>query len=43
VSGDGESLVSDGPYAETKEQIGGYDIIECADMETAIRVAAAHP
>jgi hypothetical protein len=40
---DGETLVSDGPYAETKEQIGGYDIIECADMETAIKVAAAHP
>jgi hypothetical protein len=40
---DGETLVSDGPYAETKEQIGGYDVIECADLDTAIRVAAAHP
>ena len=40
---DGEMLVSDGPYAETKEQVGGYDVIECADLETAIEVAAAHP
>jgi hypothetical protein len=40
---DGEMLVSDGPYAETKEQIGGYDVIECADLQTAIEVAAAHP
>jgi hypothetical protein len=40
---DGETLVSDGPYAETKEQVGGYDLIECADVNTAIEVAAAHP
>jgi hypothetical protein len=40
---DGETLVSDGPYAETKEQVGGYDLIECADLDTAIEVAAAHP
>jgi hypothetical protein len=40
---DGEMLVSDGPYAETKEQIGGYDVIECADLDTALEVAAAHP
>jgi hypothetical protein len=40
---DGEMLVSDGPYAETKEQVGGYDVIECADFDTAIKVAAAHP
>jgi hypothetical protein len=40
---DGEMLVSDGPYAETKEQVGGYDVIECPDLETAIEVAAAHP
>ncbi len=38
-----ELLVSDGPFAETKEQIGGYDVIECADLDTAIEVAAAHP
>jgi hypothetical protein len=40
---DGEMLVSDGPYVETKEQVGGYDLIECADLDTAIEVAAAHP
>lgn len=40
---DGEMLVSDGPYAETKEQVGGYDVIECPDLDTAIKVAAAHP
>ncbi len=40
---EGQTLVSDGPYAETKEQIGGYDVIECPDLDTAIEVAAAHP
>lgn len=39
----GQSLVSDGPFAETKEQVGGYDVIECADLDTAIEVATAHP
>ncbi len=40
---DGGLLVSDGPFAETKEQIGGYDVLECADLDTAIEVAAGHP
>jgi hypothetical protein len=40
---DGELLVSDGPFAETKEQIGGYDVIECADLDAAVRIAAGHP
>jgi hypothetical protein len=40
---DGELLISDGPFAETKEQIGGYDVVECADLHAAIRVAAGHP
>ena len=39
----GEVLVSDGPFAETKEQIVGYDVIECADLDAAIETAAAHP
>ena len=39
---DGEVLVSDGPFAETKEQIGGYGVVECADLDAAIRVAAGH-
>ena len=40
---DGEFLVADGPFAETKEQIAGFDIIECADLQEALRVAGAHP
>ncbi|MBO0869328.1 MAG: transcription initiation protein [Micromonosporaceae bacterium] len=39
----GETIVSDGPFAETKEQIAGFDIIECADLDQAIEVAAKHP
>ena len=40
---DGEMLVSDGPFAETKEVICGYDVLECASIEEAVKVAAAHP
>ncbi len=40
---DAEVLVADGPFAETKEQIAGIDIIECADLDRAIEVAAKHP
>ena len=40
---DGEVLVSDGPFAETKEIICGYDVLECADIAEAVQVAAAHP
>jgi hypothetical protein len=40
---DNEVLIADGPFAETKEQIAGYDIIECADLEEAIEVASKHP
>jgi hypothetical protein len=39
----GEVLVSDGPFAETKEVICGYDILECATLEEAVAVAAGHP
>lgn len=39
----GEALVSDGPFAETKEQVAGYDIIECANLNEAIKVASEHP
>ena len=38
-----EVLLSDGPFAETKEQIAGYDVIECADLDEAIEIAAKHP
>ena len=40
---DGEILVSDGPFAETKEIICGYDVLECANISEAVQVAAAHP
>ena len=40
---DRELLVSDGPFAETKEQIAGYDVIECTDLDEAIEIAAKHP
>jgi hypothetical protein len=39
----GELLASDGPFAETKEQIAGYDILECADIGEAVRWASKHP
>jgi hypothetical protein len=39
----GEVLVSDGPFAETKELMVGYDMLECADLDEAIEVAAKHP
>ena len=38
-----EVLVSDGPFAETKEQMGGFDIIECASLDEAVEIAARHP
>jgi hypothetical protein len=40
---DGEVLLSDGPFAETKEQIGGFDLLECEDLDEAIEVASKHP
>jgi hypothetical protein len=36
-------LVTDGPFAETREQIAGYDLLECADLAEAVEVAAKHP
>jgi hypothetical protein len=40
---DGETLTSDGPFAETKEQIGGYFVVDCKDLDEAIDVAAKIP
>ncbi|GAA2270334.1 YciI family protein [Actinomadura sp. NPDC048955] len=40
---DGETLLSDGPFAETKEQILGFDLIDCADLEEALDIASRHP
>ena len=36
-------MVTDGPFAETKEQIAGFDVLECADLDEALEVAAKHP
>ena len=40
---DGRTLVTDGPFAETKEQLGGFILIEARDMNEAIRAAAGIP
>jgi hypothetical protein len=40
---DGERLLTDGPFAETKEQIGGYYTIDCKDLDEAIDWAAKIP
>jgi hypothetical protein len=40
---DGEMLVTDGPFAETKEFVAGFDLLECADLDEAIEVAATCP
>ena len=39
----GKPLVTDGPFIETKEQVGGFFIIEARDLNEAIRVASKHP
>ena len=39
----GKPVVADGPFVETKEQVGGFFIIEAADLDEAIRVASKHP
>jgi hypothetical protein len=40
---DGKVLTADGPFAETKEQIGGYFVVECKDLDEAIEVASQIP
>ena len=40
---DGDVMLSDGPFAETKEQIVGYNVIEVADLDDAVYVASRHP
>jgi hypothetical protein len=39
----GQVLVTDGPFAETKEQIAGFDILDCDDLDEAIEIARKHP
>ena len=40
---DGKAIVTDGPFTETKEAVGGFDIIECGSLEEAVEIAAGHP
>jgi hypothetical protein len=39
----GQLLISDGPFAETKELMVGYDMLDCKDLDEAIEVASRHP
>lgn len=40
---DGKTHITDGPFAETKEQLGGYYILECKDLDEALKWAAKIP
>ncbi|MES2392017.1 MAG: YciI family protein [Acidobacteriota bacterium] len=40
---DGQRTVTDGPFAETKEQLGGYYLIDATDLDDAIAIAATIP
>jgi hypothetical protein len=40
---DGKTLTTDGPFAETREQLGGYYLIEARDLDEAIKIAAGIP
>src|SRR4029078_490497 len=40
---DGEALVTDGPFAETKEVVGGYFVVDCKDIDAAIELAQRVP
>jgi hypothetical protein len=42
IRGD-QLLISDGPFAESHEIINGFDVLECADLDEAIAIAALHP
>src|SRR5207248_6981045 len=39
----GKAVVTDGPFIESKEAVGGFDIIECGSLEEAVEIAAGHP
>jgi hypothetical protein len=40
---DGEVLTTDGPFAETKEQMGGFYLVDCKDLDEAIELASKIP
>ena len=39
----GQVIVTDGPFTESKEWIAGYDLLECDSLEQAVEVASKHP
>jgi hypothetical protein len=39
----GKLALTDGPFAETKEQLGGYHLVECRDLDEALSIAARIP
>src|SRR5512142_196020 len=40
---DGQTFITDGPFAETKEALGGFYLLECRDLDEAIEMAAKIP
>jgi hypothetical protein len=40
---DGKALITDGPFAETKEQLGGYYLIDASDLDQAVNIAQKIP
>jgi hypothetical protein len=40
---EGKTLTADGPFAETKEQLGGFFLVEAADLDEALEIAAKIP
>jgi hypothetical protein len=40
---DGETLLTDGPFIEGREQVGGLVLVNCRDLDEAIEIAAGHP
>ncbi len=40
---DGKTMTTDGPFAETKEQLGGFYLVECKDLDEAIQIAGKIP
>ena len=43
TKGGGDLVVADGPFAETREQIAGFYVIECEDLDEALEIAAQNP
>ncbi len=43
VGADGNTMTTDGPFIESKEQLSGYYVLECSDLDEAIEIAARIP